>query len=242
MKFLIPFCLAGMIMLHSSCTKQEAPPVEEEEDLFVVEDIDGNQYRTVVIGDQEWMAENLRVTRLNNGEALQPGVTSSWEAQLPGARAVYPHEELDGLNSAQEVQEAYGALYNWHAANSDMICPAGWRVPISGDWEQLTEHIADPGMMGAVLKSARVVPDAHPRWVTSPGVQQKDPYGFSALPAGYIDIHARFLAGGEYSYWWNSNQQDAECMIILDLHDYIMRSVSTSKAGGYSIRCIKNQQ
>src|SRR5688572_21874913 len=88
-----------------------------------VTDADGNIYRTVTIGDQVWMAENLKVTHYKNGDAI--AVVSSdtaWSHLLSGA---YCHYNNDINNTA-----AYGKLYNWYAINDSRgIAPEGWHIP-----------------------------------------------------------------------------------------------------------------
>ena len=110
-----------------------------------VSDIDGNTYGTVIIGDQEWMAHNLRVTSYRDGSSIPTGLNNSqWENTTNGAYAVYPHGSISGLESATEVMEAYGALYNWYALDDNRgLCPSGWRVPCHDDWTQLEQYICN---------------------------------------------------------------------------------------------------
>jgi uncharacterized protein (TIGR02145 family) len=119
----------------------------EERSFFtaVVYDIDGNGYYTVIIGNQEWFAENLRVTKYHNGNAIPTGHTDAqWYALTTGAYAVYPHGSIDGLNSEAEVVAAYGRLYNWHTVNDSRgLCPTGWRVPTNNDWTYLERFICN---------------------------------------------------------------------------------------------------
>ncbi len=78
-----------------------------------VSDIDGNEYPTVIIGEQEWMAKNLRVTKYNNGDSILTGLSNEeWANATFGAYAVSPHDWIDGLDSEAEVIDAYGIFYN----------------------------------------------------------------------------------------------------------------------------------
>jgi len=93
-----------------------------------VTDIDGNVYKTIIIGNQEWMAENLKVTHYCNGDAI-PIVTSklAWANRLTSA--LYPGG-------------AKGNFYNWHAVNdSRNIAPEGWHVPTDEEWKELEMFI-----------------------------------------------------------------------------------------------------
>jgi uncharacterized protein (TIGR02145 family) len=98
------------------------------QDSTTVIDIDGNVYKTVIIGDQEWMVENLRVTHYQNGEPI-PNVKDSteWINLSSGAYAAY--------NNDDSLAAIYGYLYNWYAvADTNNIAPQGWHVPNHSDW------------------------------------------------------------------------------------------------------------
>jgi hypothetical protein len=84
-------------------------------------DIDGNTYKTVTIGTQTWMAENLKVTKYNDGTAI-PNVTdeTAWSSLTTGAYCNY--------NNDPSKVATYGRLYNWHAVNTGKLCPTGWHV------------------------------------------------------------------------------------------------------------------
>ena len=89
----------------------------------MVKDIDGHVYKTITIGKQVWMAENLQVTRYRNGEAI-PNITdtAAWSASASGAYCNYNN---DTGNVA-----GYGRLYNWHAINDKRkLAPEGWHIP-----------------------------------------------------------------------------------------------------------------
>jgi hypothetical protein len=95
-----------------------------------VKDIEGNVYKTITIGNQVWMAENLKTTKLNDGTGI-PIVTenSSWEAINTPAYCYY-----DNNSSNNSV---YGALYNWYAVKTNKLCPKGWHVPYDKEWTNL---------------------------------------------------------------------------------------------------------
>ena len=88
-----------------------------------VSDIDGNEYKTIQIGTQEWMAENLKTTKYNDGNSI-PNVTDiiEWSNLTTGAYCWYN-------NDAAANKATYGALYNWFAVNTDKLCPTNWHVP-----------------------------------------------------------------------------------------------------------------
>ncbi len=112
------------IILVIGCSKQDT-----------VTDIDGNVYQTIQIGNQVWMAENLKVTHYRDGTSIQyvqneltePDV---WETLTTGAYCYY--------DDSQSNQTTYGNLYNWYAvADSRNIAPEGWHVPTDAEWKEL---------------------------------------------------------------------------------------------------------
>ncbi|MFP4468855.1 MAG: fibrobacter succinogenes major paralogous domain-containing protein, partial [Bacteroidales bacterium] len=184
-----------------------------------MKDFDGSFYKSVLIGDQEWMAENLRVSKYKNGDAIPTGLIDvQWESTKDGAYAVYPHGDVDGIDSHKEMVLAYGKLYNWFAVgDSRGLCPAGWSVPSKDDWTQLIDYVVaqgfpnddsyDPSGAGNALKSCRQVysplggdcnTSEHPRWnQLSNGF---DEFGFSALPGGARI--GKFFVIGSWGHWW----------------------------------------
>lgn len=114
----LPFLLAilGLIVfLIPGCSDDDTKP-----GYGTATDIDGHVYQTVVIGDQEWMAENLRVTRYNNADLLDTGLSdAAWRDTKEGAYVLFDHqhENADGINTSEEMLEAYGKLYNWYAVD-----------------------------------------------------------------------------------------------------------------------------
>ena len=100
------------------------PTIEETTSGTFIDSRDGNEYNWVQIGDQVWMAENLKVTKYNDGIAI-PNVTddTAWGELTTGAGALCDYDNTPS-NS-----ETYGKLYNWHAVNTGKLCPTGWHVP-----------------------------------------------------------------------------------------------------------------
>ena len=185
-----------------------------------VTDIDNNVYQIIQIGDQWWMAENLKVSKYRNGEEIPTNLSNSeWVDANYGAFAIYPHDQVAGLNSAQEVIDAYGKIYNGYAVvDSRGLCPTGWHVPSDEEWKQLEIHLGmtrqeadELGFRGTdqagKMKSMRTEPDPHPRW-NRPNSYATNESGFSGLPGGLrIPVHDNaFSLIGVYGYWWSSTE------------------------------------
>ncbi len=235
---------------------------EEEVSEGTVNDIDGNVYRTVIIGNQEWMAENLRVTRYNNEEAIPTDLSDDdWENTESGAYAIYSHGSIDGLESDAEVVSAYGKLYNWYAVDDDRgLCPEGWSVPSGDDWTQLVDYVVSqgypneddtPGGAGNALKSCRQVDSPlgddcdtseHPRWNEDDTHSGFDAFGFSALPGGRRWSFGSFSNVGESGHWWSTTKSSWND----PLHRFMRSSFGNvtlnypNKATGISVRCMRD--
>ena len=189
---------------------------EEDPDEGTVTDIDGNVYETVVIGDQEWMAENLRVTRYNNGDDIPEGLGNA----TGGAFGVYPYQDVEGIDSSEEMVEAYGKLYNWMAVTDDRgLCPEGWHTPSESAWTELTNYLIDnyhditEENAGNALKDCRQVNSPlggecdtaeHPRWDEDNDHFGTDEFDFGALPAGIRTSGDGYFQIGKGGIWWSS--------------------------------------
>ena len=116
-----------------------------EKEPEIVTNIEGNVYKTVTIGSQVWMSENLKTTKLNDGTDI-PSVTSNteWaELSTPG----YCYYDNSWSNAL-----IYGALYNWHTVNTGKLCPTGWHVPTDEEWTTLITYLGGDTLVGGKLK------------------------------------------------------------------------------------------
>ncbi len=206
-----------------------------------VTDIDGNVYQTVLIGDQYWMTENLKVTRYRNGDPI-PFVTDNVEWSNLGSGAYCEYDD-DTANVA-----VYGRLYNWFAVDdSRNIAPVGWHVPTDDDWKQLETFL---GMIqsqvdstgwrgvdeGGKLKEAGIE-----HW-RDPNTGATNEFGFIALPGGYCTINGRFFELTENAFFWTSSESDevnswSRCLYYF--YSQIRRSAN-SKQYGFSVRCVRD--
>jgi len=202
-----------------------------------VTDIDGNVYKTIPIGSQIWMAENLKTTRYNDGSAI-PLIENdqSWEAARTPAYSWYG-------NDPSTYKDVLGAFYNFYAVNTGKLCPTGWRVPTIPDYQALVA-ILPPTDPGIVLKET-----TNTHWLTSPNPATNST-GFTAVPAGYRVTSTGGIsptAWGE-AYWWTSTP-------ITDLglttpnrgYVYVLTRYNDGFGGqsdlqyfGHSVRCIQN--
>jgi uncharacterized protein (TIGR02145 family) len=242
--YLIFIYVLPLIVL--SCEKDKEKP-----DDNTIKDADGNEYTSVIIGDQEWLTSNLKTTKYADGSNIDyPGTdTTSWRSNTTGAYA--------WLNSDEVNKNRYGALYNWYAVtNSRGLCPQGWRVSSNNDWQQLLTYLTsangwtnladDFTGIGNRLKSCLMLnsprggdcaASLHPRWHYHADHVGTDDVGFSALPGGNRSGD-RFSGMGAYGFWWCNNEATTRIAINYD-KGRVYTSSNFPKYSGFSVRCIK---
>ncbi|MEQ9467216.1 MAG: fibrobacter succinogenes major paralogous domain-containing protein [Ekhidna sp.] len=194
---------------------------------------DGKTYKTIHLGTQQWMAENLQATLYNDGSPIDyPGTNiSEWEENTAGAYAWYDYTETE-----------YGPLYNWYAANTGKLCPVGWHIPSDEEWNTLAAYLGGGSIAGAKMKEKGT-----DHW-DSPNSDATNESGFSALPAGWA-----YFANGHFSYlgeraiFWSSEEGfDSNHGISRHIRSEdpelirYMSSNSSNKRNGFSCRCIKD--
>jgi uncharacterized protein (TIGR02145 family) len=160
-----------------------------------VTDIDGNVYKTVKIGNQLWMVENLKVTHYRNGDPINH-VTDMSEWPSGASYSNYDNDTTNG--------STYGRLYNWYAVDdSRNIAPEGWHVATDEDWNELEMFLGSDA--GGKLKATGTIEGGDGLWY-EPNEGATNESGFSALPGGLIRIAygAIFDGLGEAAVFWTS--------------------------------------
>ena len=197
-------------------------------------DADGNVYKTVVIGKQEWFAENLKTSRYNDG-TLIPNVTDNtqWSNLSTGAWAYYKN------NSANNTK--YGKLYNWYAVSpttngTKNVCPTGWHIPTDAEWRVLTDYLGGASVSGGKMKEVGTT-----NW-DSPNTDATNVSLFSALPGGYRVFDGSYDNIGNFGSWWSSSEKDT----INALFHLLFSSSGSAdrysyyKENGLSVRCLRD--
>jgi uncharacterized protein (TIGR02145 family) len=221
-----------------------------------VTDTDGNFYPTVIIGEQEWMAENLRTT-VYSDETVIPYVSGDveWWNTNEGAYCWF--------NNDTDLKYAYGALYNGYAVATEKLCPAGWRVPSDAEWAQLVDYLFDEiGVLkdysengpGNVLKSCRQLnsplanecnTEVHPRWEQHTLHYGTDNFGFSALPGGYRMSYGSFHRVGEIARFWSSTEYSLGSFLwywTMSHENGGFGNIFALKDVGFSVRCVRDME
>lgn len=207
-------------------------------ELMPLYDYDGNKYKVVRIGEQIWMAENLRTTHFNDGTPI-PYVTdqADWDFTDISESPAYCYYGNDEANA-----ELHGALYNWFTAREPNICPKGWYVPTTADWAELISYLGTDA--GKKLKSTSGWKDEQGN--EQPQFQGTDDYGFNALPSGYRRHRKDFEKFGSQGKWWTPElcptDNAAGNYYYLVSNDNNVKTLFHLKEYGLSIRCIKGEE
>ncbi len=195
-------------------------------------DVEGNIYRTVKIGTQEWMAENLKVTRFNDGTPI-PNVplNDHWKTLSSPAMCWY-------FNSEEEYKATYGAMYNWWTATTYNICPVGWHVPDSVEFTILASSLGGISAAGNKLKE-----EGSSHWVINNDGDNSS--GFTGVPGGYRDNTGRFYYMGHYGYHWSTSDHyykitTGNMMTLRSYDSPAWINCFTEKRAGLSIRCVRD--
>ena len=191
-----------------------------------VQDIEGNTYKTVVIGNQEWMAENLRTTKFSNGDSIA-NVINATDFYYYGkpAWAYYAN------NSDNDT--IYGKLYNGLTAVDERnCCPDGWHVPTDADWTILVNYMGGEDVAGTKLKNSTA-------W------NGTDEVGFNAMPGGLRYALAGDLNEGTLygqGFWWSSEYSDNTRIFFYRTETFTPNFYRSAEQFllGMSVRCIKN--
>ncbi len=207
---------------------------------ITVTDFDGNVYKTVQIGSQIWMVENLKTTHYRNGDALS-GITTGdgWDALTAGGYCNYD-------NSATN-RDTYGNLYNFYAVeDSRELCPKGWHVPTKDDFKILIKYLGGADVAGGKMKEA-----GSKHWtstLTTSVNKGTNESGFTALPGGCLTASGDFSSIGYMAWFWTSEGYNSSMSgkrygyrRTLDLRS---NEVSDERGNhaymGMSVRCIKD--
>jgi uncharacterized protein (TIGR02145 family) len=215
----IPFCRTytrdEINLLNDKCNNTPLFVQLKKLPPNAVADVDGNVYKTTKIGEQEWMAENLRTTRFNDGFPILGGLESGgydWSSE-----------------HGESFKKLYGYLYSGLAINSN-ICPAGWHIPGDNEWEQLVEYAGGAEVAGGKLKE-----EGTEHWVGDSGATNE--FGFNALPGGYFVVlspnHSGFVNIGFTGIYASLS---GNWVINVDNNKLYKETYSY----GASVRCIKD--
>jgi uncharacterized protein (TIGR02145 family) len=201
-------------------------------------DQQGNVYKTIVIGTQEWMAENLNTSIYRNGYAIPTGLSNAdWSNTINTQQGAWAY-----FNNDASYACPYGKLYNWYACvDSRNLCPLGWHVPTDAEWTVLTDYLGGEAVAGGKMKTTGTIEAATGLWRT-PNTGATNSSGFSGAPGDYrYDAGAFFNVGGQ-GYWWSSSDFDFSFAYyrFLNYDNVSAPRNILNKQYGYSVRCLRD--
>jgi uncharacterized protein (TIGR02145 family) len=193
-------------------------------------DVEGNLYKTIQIGNQIWMAENLKATKYNDNTEI-PLITdlAAWATLSTPGFCWYN-------NDSASYNATFGLLYNWFTVNTNKICPSGWHVPSNSEWTILTDYLGGELIAGGKLKETGL---AH--W-SNPNAGATNEVGFNALPGGWNYYNGAYWDFGLVGNWWcftelNGSYAWARRMYY---HGSNINGLNVIKRNGFSIRCLRD--
>lgn len=212
--------LASFIFLISICSFSQNK----------VTDVSGNIYKTVKIGTQIWMAENLSVSTFRNGDPIRE-ITSyeEWLSANNSGKPAWCYYEFNSKNSG------FGKLYNWFAVNDPRgLAPKGYHIPKDSEWTLLENFLNKNGTACNELKSVT-------GWVDMNGnnISGTNDSGFNSIPSGALYADGNFVSLGEEAYYWTSTVEDD----VTSWYRYVNETITRAWNFHYahlSIRCIKD--
>jgi len=227
MLLLLSFCT----VYTKYCSKDSTSPdnhsvIIEESDPIT--DIEGNIYKTVKIGDDVWMAENLNVSHFRNGDPIPEVKTKEeWERAATEHTAAWCY-----YNNNPENGNTYGKLYNWYAVDDSRgLEPEGWRVPGTREWTDLIGNLEGDKLAGKKMKSIT-------GWNSEGNGDNSSK--FAGYPGGGRVSNGDFTDIGSAGIWWSSSGQTAATAWgynVIASANGVLRG-SFNKATGLSIRSV----
>ena len=198
-------------------------------------DQEGNVYKTIVIGTQEWMAENLITSVYRNGDEIPTNLNNAgWQNTFSGACAYY--------NDDTSIACPFGKLYNWYACvDVRQLCPIGWHVPTDAEWTTLIEYLGGEAVAGGRMKTTGTLQLANGLWY-APNTAATNNAGFAGTPSGYRYFLGEFDLKGSNAFWWSTDAfltNNAFSWFLSHTEAGAFRS-DFDKNYGFSVRCLRN--
>jgi uncharacterized protein (TIGR02145 family) len=205
-------------------------------------DQDGNIYKTIVIGNQEWMAENLKVSHYRNGDIIANVPENSlWSSLTTGAWCYNYNESFSEC--------PFGKIYNWYTvADQRNVCPADWHVPTDSEWNDLIGFLDssfDPNSSfnpTTVYQSSSAGVKMKSNWLDLSQYATNES-GFSGILSGGRTADGTF-SSGNVGIWWSSSENEANnstawYRAIYSDNGFVGRN-DEFKQVGLSVRCLKD--
>ena len=199
-----------------------------------ITDIEGNSYKTVSIGTQTWMAENLKTSKYNNGVNI-PNIIddTKWGNDTIGGWSYYNNDSSNNVK--------FGKLYNWYVVSPNNngnknVCPTGWHVPTDTEWTLLINNLGGASLAGTKMKEVGIM-----NWNT-PNINATNSSIYTGVPGGSRNIVGVYDDIGSISGYWSSTELDRHSALYYQLYfnNELVGRYHKLKVSGISIRCMKD--
>jgi uncharacterized protein (TIGR02145 family) len=196
--------------------------------------VHAQNFESVKIGNQTWMAENLNVATFRNGDSIpQARTDEEWKYAAKARKPAWCY-----YDNNIDYEAKYGKLYNWYAVNDPRgLAPEGWHVPTHKEWWELTDYLGGWKVSCTKLKNKEGWNDE------GNGTNES---GFSALPGGRRSAYNQdsyiFKAIGYWGYWWSSTKFTNKYAKARSIHSNgTFQWLDWNNGEGMSVRCVKDQ-
>ncbi len=191
---------------------------------------DRSNFKTIKIGSQVWMTDNLNVSTFRNGDIINEAKSEKeWEAASNNKQPAWCYYDNDPKNGAK-----YGKLYNWYAVNDSRgLAPKGFHIPSNAEWDQLSDYLGVYEKAGTKMKS-------NSDWNNNGNGTNES--GFSGLPGGFCFGYGTFTSIGNRGIWWSSSEagtNDAWVRELVFCYGFF-EEISHGNGFGLSVRCLRD--
>jgi uncharacterized protein (TIGR02145 family) len=224
-KTYVPVKLTTQSKNNNEIVNSKKPLISE---VGITADIDGNQYPIFQIGTKIWMANNLKVTRFNNGDLITEIISDNkWSNTRKSAWSMY--------DNSLKYGKPLGYLYNGNAVVDERnMCPSGWHVATDSDWDILIKNLGGTKEAGIKIRATK-------GWL--PSINGTNESGLKLLPSGSRNENGEFYGAGNFGVWWSSTNDMSGLKLYArtltnDKQD-LVRYAANPKIGAY-VRCVRD--
>lgn len=224
-KTYIPVKLTTQSKNNNEIVNSKKPLISE---VGITADIDGNQYPIFQIGTKIWMANNLKVTRFNNGDLITEIISDNkWSNTRKSAWSMY--------DNSLKYGKPLGYLYNGNAVVDERnMCPSGWHVATDSDWDILIKNLGGTKDAGIKIRATK-------GWL--PSINGTNESGLKCIPGGSRNENGEFYGAGKVGVWWSSTSDASGLKLYArtlsnDKQD-VVRYAANPKIGAY-VRCVRD--
>jgi uncharacterized protein (TIGR02145 family) len=235
MKKIKKLLFVGAFAFIASCGSSETGDTAKSDNTTDSTATESANSHEVSIGKQIWMTENLNVDKFRNGEPIPQAKTDDeWYQMGENKQPAWCY-----YNNNPDNGDRYNKLYNWYAVVDPRgLAPKGWKIPSKEDWNRLIDFLGGADVAGNKMKFTDF-------WADNEGKSGsgKNESGFSGLPGGFRSNYGSSYSLGSEGCWWSTNDINSHSAFTRSLNnkDGVVKGDIYYKAGGLSVRCVKDK-